>query len=62
MNYLSVEQLMKVLGVSRCTAYALTKRSDFPASRIGRRIVVSETALQEWLSRGGTAADSGKEA
>lgn len=53
-KYLNVKQIMEMLGVGRSTVYALLKREDFPASRIGKRIVVSETALREWMAQGGT--------
>ena len=53
-KYLNVKQIMEMLGVGRSTVYALLKREDFPASRIGKRIVVSETDLREWMAQGGT--------
>ena len=53
-QFLSVHELQNTLGVSRSTAYALVKRSDFPSTNIGKRIVVSEVALREWLAKGGT--------
>lgn len=49
--------IMDVLKVGRSTVYALLNRNDFPATRIGKRILVSETALHEWLEAGGTARD-----
>lgn len=48
---ISATELPRVLGVGRNTAYELVKRSDFPAVRIGRRIVVPVDALREWLER-----------
>lgn len=53
-KYLTAKEVMDVLKVGRSTVYALLNRNDFPASRIGKRILVSETALREWLARGGT--------
>ena len=53
-RYLNAKEVMDVLNVGRSTVYALLNRSDFPASRIGKRILVSESALREWLARGGT--------
>ena len=46
---ISVNELPKVLGVGRNSAYALVKRSDFPSVRIGRRIVIPVDALKKWL-------------
>lgn len=53
-RYLSAKEVMSTLNIGRSTVYALLKRQDFPASRVGKKIVVSETALREWLARGGT--------
>ena len=53
-KYLDAKAIMSVLGVGRSTVYTLLKRKDFPASRIGKRIVVSETSLREWMAQGGT--------
>lgn len=53
-RFLSVREMQDTLGVSRSTAYALVKRADFPAANIGKRIVVSESALREWIAKGGT--------
>ena len=54
-RYLRAEKIMQMLGIGRSTVYALFKRKGFPSARIGRRIVVSESALREWLANGGTA-------
>lgn len=51
---LSVIEMGKALGISRSTAYALSRRADFPTARIGQRIVIPVDALQDWLNRGGT--------
>ena len=53
-KYISITELQEALGISKSTAYALTKRADFPSVRIGKRVVIPETALQEWLAKGGT--------
>lgn len=46
---LTVEEVGELLGISRPTAYELTKRSDFPVLRIGRRIVIPVDGLNEWV-------------
>ena len=46
----SVPELAAVLGIGRNCAYNLVhRRSDFPAVRIGRRIVVPVSELNVWL-------------
>lgn len=54
-NYLNAKEVMQMLKISRSTVYALLKRDDFPSARIGKRILVPETALREWVAKGGTA-------
>ena len=56
-RYLNAKEIMATLGIGRSTVYELLNRKDFPAVRIGRRVLVSETALREWLEAGGTARD-----
>ncbi|MBR2782942.1 MAG: helix-turn-helix domain-containing protein [Firmicutes bacterium] len=47
----SVDELAKLLGVSRPTAYALTHQTGFPSIRISdRRIIVPVDALRIWLA------------
>ena len=57
-KYLNANDVKDMLKVGRSTVYALLHRSDFPAVRIGKRLIVPEAALQEWLARGGTAQDA----
>lgn len=49
-----VRNLARALDISVSAAHALTKRPDFPSARIGNLIVVSISALEEWLANGGT--------
>ena len=48
---LNLEEAGKLLGVSRQTAYLLTRRSDFPVLRIGRRILSPRKQLETWMDR-----------
>ncbi|WP_242847461.1 helix-turn-helix domain-containing protein [Syntrophomonas zehnderi] len=48
---LQVNELAEVLNVSRWTAYELCRRSDFPAVRIGRRILVRKDQLRAWMDK-----------
>ena len=54
MRFLTAREVMKKLSIGRSTVYALFHRADFPSTRIGKKILVSEQALEEWLARGGT--------
>ena len=54
-KYLSVKEIMECTGLGRTTVYAMFQIPGFPVTRVGKRILVGERALQEWLARGGTA-------
>lgn len=41
----------RLLGVSRPTLCQLLNRSDFPSFRVGSRVLISVTGLQEWIDR-----------
>lgn len=47
---MSVTELSEHLGISKPTAYTLTRREDFPSLHIGRRVVIPVEAFQQWLS------------
>lgn len=47
---LNVDELAKTLGISKPTAYELTRRDGFPAIRVSeRRIIIPVEALCKWL-------------
>lgn len=48
---ISVEEMGRRLGVSRPVAYNVAHMSDFPAIRIGRRILIIEHQFEEWLAK-----------
>lgn len=47
----SIPEVAKLLGINTITAYYLAKREDFPAIRIGRRIIVPKAGLEQWLEQ-----------
>lgn len=48
---ITVTELGKRLGVSRSTAYNLSRSQDFyPAFRLGQRILIRVDALEKWLA------------
>ena len=48
---IDVAELAKRLGINLNSAYALTKRPDFPAVRVSpRRIVIPIAGLEKWLN------------
>lgn len=46
---LTVEQMGKVLGISRSTAYELANSKGFPTLKIGRRMIIPRIALMRWM-------------
>lgn len=40
-----------VLGISKAGAYTLAHSRDFPAFRVGRRIVISQEKFLDWLEK-----------
>lgn len=45
----TIPEVAKLLGVNKIAAYELAKRKDFPAIRIGKRILVPKAAFEDWL-------------
>lgn len=41
----------RLLGISRPTLYQLLNRQDFPSFRVGNRVLISVSGLQEWIDR-----------
>lgn len=54
----SVDEVAKILAISRPVAYELVKKPGFPAVRISpRRIVVPKSELERWLVHQGGGED-----
>ena len=47
----SAPEVAQLLGISRSAAYNLMHREDFPSFRIGKRWLVQNSSLQEWLQK-----------
>ena len=46
---LSVKELAVVLGISRTSAYELTKDKKFPSIKIGSRVVIPKDNFIKWI-------------
>lgn len=44
-------EVAQLLGISRSTAYKLMHRDDFPSFCIGKRWLVRDSSLNEWLEK-----------
>ena len=49
--FLNAATVAKVLGIAPSSAYELMHEKDFPAMRIGNRIVVPKEAVIRWVER-----------
>ena len=49
--FLSAKLVAQTLGVGRATAYELMNKKDFPAIRIGSRIVVPKENFRQWVEQ-----------
>lgn len=50
-NFMTVAEVQKILGVSRNATYTLVSRSDFPALRVGKRILIPAKQFEAWVDR-----------
>ena len=48
---LTVEDVKDILKIGRNRAYDIFAREDFPAILLGRKYVVEENALKNWLQK-----------
>ena len=46
---ISVGEAAELLGVSKPKVYELLKRDDFPACKLGGRVVISYDGLRDWM-------------
>ena len=52
MEFLTVEQMAKSMGISRTKAYELVHQEDFPAIKVTeRRIIIPKDHLDKWLQK-----------
>ena len=48
---ISLSQAAQLIGVSRPTIYQYAKRNDFPAFKVGGRVLVSVDGLKAWVNQ-----------
>ena len=48
---MNVSDLQQALGIGRAQAYELVNRADFPAIRLGRKILIPRDAFLRWLDK-----------
>lgn len=45
----SVDEAAVLLGISRGLAYEAVRTGQIPSVKVGRRILIARTALEDWL-------------
>lgn len=48
-RYYSQKDIREITGISRAQVYNIMNRTDFPAVRIGKRIIVPIEAFNRWI-------------
>ena len=59
-RWLSVEDIVKYLGVSKDTVYVWISKRNMPAHRIGRFWKFKVEEVDEWVRSGGAAEADGR--
>lgn len=47
---LNIREIMAVLGISRSLAYKLIREKQLPVIRLGRKVLVSASAIEKLLN------------
>lgn len=47
----STSEAARLLNISRPTLYTLLNREDFPSFRVGGRVLISVSGLQDWINQ-----------
>jgi len=53
---LTVNEVARVLGISRGLAYSMVKTGEIPSVRFGKRVLIPRRALERLLEQGQVAA------
>jgi len=57
-KFYNVEELARLLGVSKNKVYDLCHIEGFPAIWLGRRVIVSRSGFEQWVeSQAGSGVD-----
>lgn len=51
MNVLTVKEVSSLLKIGKNKAYLLMNSKSFPSFRIGNKLLVAESALNEWIAK-----------
>jgi len=54
-KFLQVNDIQKMMGISKASAYALVKEKGFPRIEVGNRIVIPFDLFNEWIVKSATS-------
>lgn len=49
--FYTVDDMRRILGIGRNSAYGLVNKKGFPCVRVGSRIVIPADLFHEWVAR-----------
>ena len=55
----SVQEISRLLGLSRASTYEAVRAGSIPSIKVGRRILIPKSALQELIDRHSVAGNTG---
>ena len=55
----SVQEISRLLGLSRASTYEAVRVGSIPSIKVGRRILIPKSALQELLDRHSVTGNTG---
>jgi len=50
-SFYTVEDIQRLLGIGRNSAYKLVRRKDFPVIYVGNRIIIPTDLFQNWVNQ-----------
>lgn len=56
--FLNADTVAQVLGIAKSSAYELMHEKDFPAIRVGNRMLVEKTKFKAWADKEATGEET----
>ena len=56
--FLNADTVAQVLGIAKSSAYELMHEKDFPAIRVGNRMLVAKSKFKAWADKEATGEET----
>ena len=56
--FLNADTVAQVLGIAKSSAYELMHEKDFPAIRVGNRMLVEKSKFKAWANKEATGEET----